>query len=297
MQTDNSRGILLMAASMLAFAVEDMFIKFAAADMPTGQILLVFSLIGTPAFALIARTQGHAVLTRAVLHPAVIRRNVGEVIGSAGFITALALTPMTSAIAIFQAAPLVMTMGAAWFLGERVGWRRWSAIIAGFLGVLLVIRPGTDAFQVASLFSVVAVLGLCLRDLASRRVPATVSSAQLSTWAYSAMGLLGVAMLFGSGGAVIPTIGQGLNVLAATALGFVGYWMVTEASRLGEVAVITPFRYLRLIFAMIIGLTVFGERPDALTFVGAGIIVASGLYTVLRERRLRRTLSPKAVTR
>jgi drug/metabolite transporter (DMT)-like permease len=122
----------------------------------------------------------------------VLWRNGGEMIGSAAFVTALALTPLTSATAIFQATPLVVTFGAAMFLGETVGWRRWTAILVGLCGVILIIRPGMDGFDINSLWSVLAVIGLSARDVATRRIPQSISTVQLAAWGSAAVGLSGL---------------------------------------------------------------------------------------------------------
>ena len=287
---DNFRGILLMVAAMGGFAIEDMFIKWAAAGLPTGQILLMLGVVGTPVFAAMARRDGRRTFTRQAWHPAVIWRNLGEMLGTLGFVTALALTPLTTATAIFQAAPLAVTLGAALFLGEKVGWRRWSAILAGFIGVLVIIRPGLDGFHLASLWSVLAVIGLSIRDVATRRIPASISTTQISAWGFIAVALLGALMLAVTGGAQLPTAPQTGFMAGALFFGITAYWMITQAMRLGEVSVITPFRYARLVFAMVIGMAVFGERPDLATLCGAAIIIASGLYTFARERLRKRAL-------
>ncbi len=287
---ENLRGIVLMVASMAGFAIEDMFIKWAAADVPTGQILLLLSVFGTPFFAILAWRQGARLWVREALHPAVVWRNVGEMLGSAGFVTALALTPLTSATAIFQATPLVVTLGAALFLGESVGWRRWTAILVGFCGVIMIIRPGMDGFDINSLWSVVAVIGLSARDVATRRIPQTISTMQLAAWGFMAGGILGAGMLAGSGGAIWLTGAQTGYIGGALLFGIGAYWAITQASRLGEISVITPFRYARLIFALIIGAFVFQERPDLITLSGAALIIGSGLYTFARERLRKRAL-------
>lgn len=286
---DNLRGILLMVAAMGGFALEDMFIKWAAAGLPTGQILLMLGAVGTPVFALMARAEGVRVMHRDAFHPAILSRNLGEMIGTFGFITALALTPLTSATAIFQAGPLAVTLGAALFLGEKVGWRRWSAIAVGFVGVLIIIRPGMDGFRLASLWSVLAVIGLSVRDVATRRIPARITTSQVSAWGFAAVTLLGALMLAATGGARMPTLVQAGHIGGALTFGIAAYWAITQAMRLGEVSVITPFRYARLIYAMIIGVLVFGERPDLATLAGAALIIGSGLYTFARERLRRRS--------
>lgn len=290
---DNLRGIGLMVASMAAFAVEDAFIKIAGRGMPSGQIVLLLGLTGMPVFAALTRRAGQPVFSRLVLHPAVMLRNLGEMVGSLAFVTALALIPLTTATAIFQAMPLFVTMGAALFLGEAVGWRRWTAVVAGFIGVLIIIRPGGASFSPELLWPLLAVAGLGLRDLATRRIPAAISTLQLATWGYVSVSLIGAAMLAVSGGGRIPALPEALALLAAMLCGLAAYWALIEASRRGEVSVITPFRYSRLVFGLLIGIIVFAERPDFWTWVGAAIIIAAGLYTFARERARNRAL-PKS---
>lgn len=294
---ENLRGIVLMVASMAGFAIEDMFIKWASASIPTGQILLLLSVIGTPVFVMLAWRQGAKFLDKSALHPAVMWRNGGEMVGTAGFVTALALTPLTSATAIFQATPLAVTFGAAMFLGETVGWRRWTAILVGFCGVLLIIRPGMDGFNIHSLWSIVAVIGLSARDVATRRIPHSISTMQLAAWGFAAVGILGAGMLAASGGAIWLTLQQSGFIGGALAFGIAAYWAITQASRIGEISVITPFRYARLIFALIIGTLVFKEQPDVITLSGAALIIGSGLYTFARERFRKRALSINSAAR
>ena len=288
----NLRAIILMVASMAGFAIEDMFIKFVAIEVPTGQILLLLGLCGSLVFAMAVRYQGQRVLSRDFFHPMILLRNGGEMIGTMGFITALALTPLTNATAIFQATPLAITLGAALFLGETVGWRRWSAIAVGFLGVLIIIRPGLEGFAIASLWSVLAVLGLSVRDVATRKLPNEISTMQVSTWAFMAVALLGAMMLAYTGGARALTTLQTVQMAGALGFGIVAYWAVTLAMRIGEISAIAPFRYSRLIFAMVFAIVIFDERPDTWTLLGAGLIIGSGLYSFAREHALRqRTLS------
>lgn len=287
---DNLRGIALMAGSMALFAFEDMFLKFATQGLPTGQILLITCLFGLTFFASLARIEGRRTLTRAALHPMVMLRNLGEMVGTYGYITALALVPLATVSAVLQAMPLVVTLGAAVFMGERVGWRRWSAITVGFAGVLIVIRPGFEGFQPAALWVLVAVLGLGLRDLATRAIPAAISSTQLSAWGVASVAVLGAAMMpFQT--AVMPDLWQASMLLGALCFGTAGYWAITKGSRMGEVSVVSPFRYSRLIFAIMIGFAVFGEPADVMTQCGAAVIIGSGLYSFARERARKRTLS------
>lgn len=283
---ENLRGIALMVAAMAAFALEDLFVKRAAADIPVGQILMTLGVGGALIFGLLALARGQRLWTRVLLSRPVLLRNLGEVIGTLGFVYAIALTPLSSASAILQATPLVVTLGAALFMGAQVGWRRWTAIFVGLFGVLLILRPGLAGFQPASLFAVLGVIGLALRDLATRATPRTVGSLQLSAYGFGMLIPLGALLLALRGGPVTVDAGQAALLAGALAMGVAGYYAIVEAMRSGEVAVVTPFRYTRLVFALIIGALAFGERPDALTLTGAAIIIASGLYTLMRERAL-----------
>ncbi|WP_268894645.1 DMT family transporter [Paragemmobacter ruber] len=286
----NLRGILLMVAAMALFAVEDMFLKWAAADLPVGMVIFVAGAFGAPVFALMARARSQPILTRAALHPWVILRNIGEMVGTFAYIKALALVPLSTVSAVLQALPLAVTLGAALLLREAVGWRRWSAIAVGFAGVLVILRPGMDGFRPEALWVLVTVVGLALRDLATRLLPAACSTAQVSCWGLMSVALLGAVMMI-PGGAVMPD-GRDVAVLfGALVFGTAGYWAVVAASRTGEVSVVSPFRYARLLFAILIGAFVFDEVPDALTLIGAGLIIGSGLYALARERARKRALS------
>lgn len=282
--TPNQRGIALMLAGMAGFAVEDAFIKFMAAELPAGQINLGLGCAGALIFGTAARRKGLRFLSPGLWHPAVIGRNLCEMLGSLGYVVALAYAPLVTVSAVFQATPLAVTMGAALFLGERVGWRRWAAVLAGFVGVLIVIRPWTAEFDPASLLALVAVVGLGGRDLFTRRIPKGIDSLLLVTWGFAAVGLVGGLQLAVTGGAVDPS-GAGLLAYAGALLfGCGAYWAITEATRAAEASVITPFRYSRLLFAVLIGTLVFAERPDGWTIVGGLVVVGSGLYAILRER-------------
>lgn len=282
---ENLRAILLMIVAMAGFAIEDMFIKSVADRLPAGQILIILGLGGALIFALWAARQGHSVFTRTFVTPTILLRNIGEAIGTMGFVLAITLTPLAEASAILQATPLAVTLGAALFLGEAVGWRRWGAILAGFCGVLLIIRPGLDGFEPASLFAVQGVLGLAIRDLATRVVPKDIPTTQLSAYGFFTVAPVGLAMLAFQQPPAMPNGWEATQLLLALLIGVLGYYAITAAMRIGDVAVVTPFRYTRLVFALIIGYFVFAETPDQTTLIGASIIIGSGLYTLYRERK------------
>ena len=288
---ENLRGIALMTGSMALFAVEDMFLKLAATGLPAGEVIFFAGLAGALIFAVVARIEGRRVLTPLALNRAVTARNLGEMIATLGYIIGLATLPLATVSAVLQAMPLAVTLGAVLFMGEKVGWRRWMAISVGFAGVLLVIRPGFGGFQPQALLVLASIAGLALRDLATRRVPAEASTAQISAWGLIAVAVLGILMIAWDQQVVVPDGPQAGYMLGGVLFGTAGYWAITAATRHGDISVIAPFRYSRLLFALIFAVTVFSERPDVITLSGAALIIGSGLYAFARERARQRALS------
>lgn len=290
---ENIRGILWMIAAMAGFALEDSFVKLAAGSLPLGPVVTVFGLGGFLFFAALTLGRGQPLVTADTLSRAVLLRAVFEVIGRTGYFLGITLTPLSNASSILQASPLFVTLGAALVFGEHVGWRRWIAILAGFIGVLIVLRPGLEGFTAASLFTLVGTLGFAARDLGTRAAPKSLSNLQLAVYGFAVLIPTGLVLSLFTGPVAMPDARGAAFVALAIVCGIAGYYSITAAMRLGEVGVVTPFRYTRLLFALILGFAVFGERPDALTLVGGAIIVASGLYTILREARLKRGLGKR----
>jgi len=285
----NLHGILLVIAAMAAFTVEDALIKQLSTTLPVGQILIVLGLGTGTVFALIATARGHNIFARAAWRAPFLLRALAEATAAMSFVTALSLVDISVVAAVFQATPLVITMGAALFLGEEVGWRRWSAICVGFAGVLMIIRPGLSGFEPAALFVLIAVVSITVRDLITRRIDVAVSSFVVSFQGFAVLIPSGLILLFFAETGARP-IGatQGGMLAVAVLFGALAYYAITQAMRIGEASVITPFRYTRLLFSLLVGVAVFGERPDALTLLGALLVIGSGLYTFLREQRLAR---------
>ncbi len=275
-----------MIVSMGIFAVQDLFIKQTSVTVPTGEILLVMGVFGTLFYGWLVTAKRQPLFPGDLLHPAILLRNISEIIATFGFVTALARTEMTSAASILQALPLIVTMMAALVLGETVGWRRWTAISVGFLGMLLIVRPGTDGFEPDSLYAVMAVFAFGMRDLTTRIAPRSMSTIQIAQWGYIMMTLLAVTMVATSGGFVAVPDTAMAPLFAIVILGVTGYFVVVESLRMSDVSAIAPFRYSRLVFALALAVIFLGERPDSLTLAGASLIIASGLYTLARERAL-----------
>ena len=281
---DNRRGSFAMILSMAAFALEDMFIKAASSSVPVGEILMLFGVGGTLVFCLLTLQRGERIFNSAILSPAILWRVAFEIAGRLGFTLAIVMTPLSSASAILQATPLVVVAGAAIFFGERVGWLRWSAILIGFVGVLMIIRPGLASFEPASLFAVLGMLGFAGRDLATRAAPIELSNRQLGVYGFFILIPTGLAMLLFEGHVVWPSLKACAQISAATFCGVLAYYLLSVAMRTGEVSVVTPFRYTRLIFALLLGMLVFGERPDLMTVLGGLIVISSGVYMLHNSR-------------
>ncbi len=284
---ENLRGILFMILAMAGFALEDLFIKLLSSHLPVSQILIILGFSGTAVFLIIALLIHAPILHRDLLNRPVIIRTFCELFAALFFVSAIALTPLSSAASILMTTPLMVTMGAAVFFGEKVGWRRWTAVMIGFFGVLLILRPGFDSFMPASLLAVIATIFLAVRDLATRAMQFEISTTTVSMYAFFACGISGfIAMPFYSA-MVIPSSIEIVYLISATFVGVIGYYAIVLATRNGDVSVISPFRYSRLLFAMLLSIIILSERPDLLTLSGASIIVVSGIYTFIREGRLK----------
>jgi drug/metabolite transporter (DMT)-like permease len=263
--------------------------------VPIGQIVLLMGLGGLAALGAVVAIRRERLLDRRLLAPAVLSRNAAEVVMSTAGINALILLPLSVMSAILQAAPLLAAAGAALFLGERVGWRRWTAICVGLVGVLLILRPGAGApagedFTLGVICGLVSVLAVAFRDLATRATPPGITTLQLAFWGYATTILAGILLnLLRAEPWVWPDRTGWLMLAGAQLLGIIFYYTLTLALMIGESSVVVPFRYTRLAFALALGVGVLGESVDVLMLVGLVLVTGSGLYTLLREARLRRS--------
>jgi len=286
---NNLNGIFLVIASMAGFTLEDMFVKKLSTTLPVGQIMIILGVSGSIIFAAMARIKGRRLLARNAWTKATMARALFEAMAALSFVTSLSLVPISTVSSGFQATPLAITMGAALFFREQVGWRRWSAIFVGFAGVLLIIRPGMSAFDPKIIFVLIAVVTVAIRDLVTRLIDNNVASTVISFQGFAAFTVAGAALLWASPDTFSPV--NSLEIayfVGGSVFGVSGYYAIVAAMRIGDASAITPFRYTRLLFSLIVGIVVFHEHPDAATLIGAGIIIASGLYTFLRERQLAR---------
>jgi drug/metabolite transporter (DMT)-like permease len=284
---ENLRGILFMILAMAGFAFEDLFIKTLSAHLPVSEIILILGSTGSIIFLIIALLQRAPIIHKDLLNRHVITRTVFELFGALFFVIAIALTPLSSASAILQITPLLVTIGAAVFFRENVGWRRWTAVLIGFIGVLLILRPGFGGFMPASIFALLGAMFLAGRDLATRAMEVKLPSVTIALYAFLAFGISGIFIMPFNSAMIALTSTDIMYFIGASVFGVIAYYSLVIASRIGEMSVISPFRYSRIVFAMLLSILVLKENPDSLTLIGATIIVVSGLYTFLRENVLK----------
>ncbi len=282
----NMRGAGFMMLSMAGFVLNDTLMKTLSDELPMFQAiflrgLVATLLIGTLAWyrqALWFRPSGAAVRI-------IGWRVVGEIGATICFITALFNMPIANATAILQVSPLAVTLAAALILGETVGWRRYSAIGVGFLGVMLIVKPGSEGFNDYSFYALGAVVFFVMRDLVTRRLPVEVPS--LFVTVISSVSVMTMAGCLTAAGSWEPVTLHHMAILALAAVFvLIGYLFGVMTMRIGDIGFISPFRYTILIWAMILGYLVFGDVPDRLTLLGSAIVVLTGIYAFQRERRL-----------
>ncbi|WP_461473659.1 DMT family transporter [Pararhodobacter sp.] len=289
MQSENARGAILMMLGMAAFTLSDTIMKLLGAELPMFQTLLWRGLAVSAVLAALAWRMGaFRTVPSARDRRLVALRAVADTCSTWFFLNALYHMPIANLTAIMQSLPLTVTLAGALFLGEPVGWRRWAAIGVGFAGVLLIVRPDASGFDLHAIYALVTVALVTLRDLITRRMAKAVPSLMVALVNAVAVTLFGAAGALGTEVFQTPSP-LALALLAGTSAFIVGGYVLTVmAVRLGELGFVTPFRYTGLVWALVLGFVVFGEWPRALTLIGAGLIVATGLFTLYRERRVTR---------
>ncbi|SDL36527.1 S-adenosylmethionine uptake transporter [Aliiruegeria lutimaris] len=275
-----------MAACMAAFTFNDAFVKSVSDEMGLYQALFIRGVASTLLMvAMAAVTGGLRFNIPRRDRMMILFRTITEIAAAYFYLTALFNMPIANASAILQALPLTVTLAGAVFLGESVGWKRMLAILVGFAGVMLIVRPGAEGFTVYSIYAVCAVFCVTARDLTARAVSSETPSmtvaiaASFGVWVFSAVGMLGEEWQPVSTGAFLSLMGASVLIIG-------GYFFATATMRVGEIAFIAPFRYTSLLWALLLGLVVFGEWPDFLTLLGAATVVATGIFTFYRERKL-----------
>ncbi len=274
-----------MMASMAAFTINDACIKATDGALPLFQLLTIRGLLSSLMIYGVARHLGALQFRLPRRQWAlIVLRSLSEVGAAYFFLTALLKMPLANVTAILQVLPLCVTLGAALFFRERVGWRRAAAIAVGFLGMLIIVRPGPDGFDIFALYGLLTVVCVTLRDLVTKRLSPEVPSmlvtlvSAVAVLVFSALASLGEQWVPLSGTVVLLLLGSSVFIMA-------GYVLSVMVMRVGEVSHVAPFRYSGLVWALILGWLVFGEWPDTLTLIGAAVVVLSGLFMLYRQRR------------
>jgi len=280
----NTNGAFLMMGSMAAFTINDACVKATGGALPLFQLLTIRGVLSSLMIYFLARRLGALDFRQSRRDWTLIAlRSLSEVGAAYFFLTALMNMPLANVTAMLQVLPLTVTIGAALFFSERVGWRRTLAIATGFCGMLLIVRPGPDGFNAYALHALVAVVFVTSRDLVTRRMSSEVPSMLVTLT--SAMAVLVFSALASTATAWVPLNGWLMVLLLGSSLFIMGGYVLSVAvMRVGEVSFVAPFRYTGLLWALILGWLVFGDWPDSVTLIGAVIVVMSGLFTLSRER-------------
>jgi drug/metabolite transporter (DMT)-like permease len=285
--SDNLRGALYMVIAMAAFTLNDAGMKLVTETVPLFEAIALRGAISLAFLLGLAYQQG--ALGRGAVPRGEGRvlalRTVAEMGATMLFLAALMQMPLANLAAVMQVLPLAVTLGAALYFHEPIGWRRLTAIGIGFCGVLLIIQPGSEGFDVWSLLGLASVACVVVRDLATRRFSRGVPSVLIAVWASAAVTAMGLAGSV-AGGWHVPDAGEAVLIGASALALIVGYMLSVMVMRVGDIGFVAPFRYTALIWAIALGWFVFGTLPDGLTLAGAGLVIATGLFTLWRERKL-----------
>ncbi|MCH7942487.1 MAG: DMT family transporter [Proteobacteria bacterium] len=278
-------GIACMVGGGALLTLNDVTVKWLSTDYPIGEIM---SLRGLFVFLPIALIAGYGGGLRALEI-----RNLGAqgaraaltLLSTVFYLTALAVMPIADTIAITFAGPLFLTMLATPLLGEPVGWRRWTAVVVGFVGVVVMVRPGTGTLQAVALLPVAAALMGALRDIITRRITSHIARAESSVAILcftTLVVILGGLLTLPFGWRLPSMVDLGLLALSGFLLGAAHYLLI-EAFRFAEVGLIAPFKYISIVWAVLLGFLVWGDIPDRWIVIGAGLVIGSGLYIFHRE--------------
>jgi len=278
-----------MMASMAAYTINDSFIKATGGALPLFQLLTLRGVMTLALVLVVAYRKGAINFRMSVRDWQLLAvRCLTEIAATYCFVTALMNMPLANISAVLQMLPLTVTLGAALFFGETVGWRRSAAIMVGFLGMLLIVRPGADGFNIYSIYALGAVIAVTLRDLITRRMSPDLSSMTVTIAVAAA--ILGFGLLGSITEQWQPVSMQNWALLAGSSVFIMGgYLFSIQVMRVGDVSFIAPFRYTGLLWALLLGWLMFGDWPDNLTMLGAAIVVSTGLFTLFRERALLRS--------
>ncbi len=283
----NSRGIMAMIAAMAFFTATDSLMKLAATTLPPSEIIGLRGIIATALMFAYLRSQGPIGSLRDVMRPQMLRRTAFEILFITSYVVALSRAPFADVFSVLQSGPILMTVFAAIVWKEAVGWRRWSAVCIGFIGVAMIVKPAPQAFDPAMGLALFAAFMATGRDLSTRLVPAGVPS-QIVTLSATASMMLGGFLLAPFETWVTPSAEVWLILLASAICVAAGSHFLITAYRTAETSAVAPFRFASVPFAILVGWMIWGHVPDAIAMTGIALVVGCGLYMMHRERLTRR---------
>lgn len=291
--SDNLRGILAVLTASTAYVLHDSMAKLLTEELPSSEIILVRGAIGTAMlFAgvfLLRATRPLSVL----LEPMMMVRLLGTGGATVFIILALRYLPLPTVTTVLQATPLIVTAGAALMYGDAVGWRRWAAVCTGFLGVVLIVKPG-GGFGDAGFLVLLALLCTTTRDLSTRGLPKHIPSIYVAAAGSVVSTVSGFLILPYDTAWVMPSPFAWMLMVVSAAFIFVATTFMTVGLRTGEIAVVAPFRYVPVPLALLLGFWLWGDVPDAVAWLGITLVLGAGLYTLHRERASLRRAVPAA---
>ena len=277
---ENLRCILFMVAAMAGFAIEDAVIKQLSYSMPVSQVLMLIGCGGVFTFGVTSLVTRVRLVSPEIMRPWFVIRTVSELASAIFFVIAIVYASLSVSSAILQATPLAVSLAAAVFLKQHVSVKQWILIAIGFIGVLCVIQPGLDGFKPAALFAIVGVMFLALRDAITRSISISIPAVAVSFWAFFALLMAGVVTIpFFADFTPVRMEHLGL-LLVSTLAGTGAYFCVVMATRGGDVAVVAPFRYTRLLFALGLAVVFFDEDVNAMMILGSSLIIGSGIVMI-----------------
>ena len=277
------RGIASMVAGTAILTMNDAVLKWLAASYPVGQVMFVRGIFVFIPIAFFVWRAGGVGALRIRNFRGQATRAVLAVASTFLFVIGLSMMPLADAIAVSFAGPLFITALARPLLGEQVGWRRWCAVAVGFAGVLVMLRPAGEVIRLAALFPLAAACAGAFRDIVTRRISAQESTVAILSFSTLAVTLTGLCTLpLGWKPAALEDVG--LLALAGLLLGS-GHYLMIEGFRLAEAALVAPFKYSNMIWAVIVGFIVWGDIPDRWTVAGSLLVIGSGLYILHRKMR------------
>ena len=285
---NNMKGAALMTGCVSAYVINDAFMKLLFSEIALFQAIFLRSIITVPPVLVMVWITKVAISNLSKEDKRLIMlRVVAEIFTTIAFLTALKHMPLANVTAILQALPLAITMAAALFLAEPVGWRRWSAILVGFVGVLIVVRPGLEGFNIYSLSALMAIIFITVREIATRKLNSKVPTITVVLSTAIGSALFAGIMMIGSEWDTVSAVSW-LLILGAAVAVLIATSLSVMAMRIGEIGFVSPFRYTAMLGAIGLGILMFGDWPDQPTLVGTLIIVSTGIYTFHREQKISR---------